>query len=76
MNKFYTSNFKFRYLNSVINKILIKVSLNTTNKNNYPLSLSLLKEEIQKIIITYVTIEFNVLFYFLEMSWTKNRRVH
>jgi|LauGreDrversion4_2_1035121.scaffolds.fasta_scaffold01542_18 hypothetical protein len=72
MNKFYTSNFKFRYLNSVINKILIKVSLNTTNKNNYPLSLSLLKEEIQKIIITYVTIEFNVLFYSLSKTSPKN----
>jgi septum formation topological specificity factor MinE len=72
MNKFYTSNFKFRYFNSVINKILIKVSLNTRNKSNYPLSLSLLREEIQKIIITYVAIEFNRLFYSLSKASPKN----
>jgi hypothetical protein len=72
MNNLYNSNFKFRQLDSVINKILIKISLNISNKSDYPLSLNLVREEIQKIIITSILIHFNLLFYSLSKTSPKN----
>ena len=72
MNKTSHLNHNFRELDSLFNKTLIKISLNTTNKTGHYLALDLLREEIQKIICISVLIEFKIIFYSLIQSSPKN----
>jgi hypothetical protein len=62
MNKIHNLNYKLSPLNFSVNKILIKISLNISNKSTYPLSLILVREEIQKIILICVLIQFRIIF--------------
>lgn len=72
VNKSYSQEQKLKELDVLFNKILIKLSLNTTNKTNYPLALNLLREEIQKVICISILMEFNVSLYSLVQSSSKN----
>lgn len=72
MNSMSKIRFKSNTLNCVINKILIKISLNTTNKSSYPLSLNLLREEIQKVIIVSVLVQCSIVFSSLSRTCPQN----
>ena len=52
---------KFNRINSLFSRSIIKVSSNTENKTSYSMALSLLREEIQKVVCISVLVEFNVI---------------
>lgn len=71
MNKIYNSNLKLKQLEVLFNKILIKVSLNVTNRTERPLVLTLLREELQKIICVSILLDLKVVLYSLSKSYSK-----
>jgi len=74
VNKSYNQEQKLKKkeLDVLFNKVLIKLSLNITNKTSYPLALNLLREEIQKIICISILMEFNLILYSFLQSSSKN----
>lgn len=78
VNKSYNQEQKLKEkeLDVLFNKVLIKLSLNITNKTSYPLALNLLREEIQKIICISILMEFNIIFRSLlqsSLKYTENK---
>jgi len=71
MNKIYNSNLRLKQLEVLFNKILIKVSLNVTNRTERPLVLTLLREELQKIICVSILLDLKVVLYSLSKSYSK-----
>ncbi len=71
MNKIYNPDLEFTQLEVLLNKIIIKVSLNIENKSKYPLSLSLIREEVQKIIIISTLVQFKITFCSLSNVYKK-----
>jgi len=72
MNKIDNLDFKLEQLDSLFNKIVIKTSLNITNRTGYPLALGLVREEVQKIICVSVLVELRIVFHSLAKSYSKN----
>lgn len=71
MNKIYDSDLRLKQLDFLFHKILIKVSLNVTNKTEEPLVLTLLREELQKIICISILLDLKVVLYSLSKSYSK-----